>query len=200
MVSDYALYWYDYLAGYNTVFVELGWNHSTTQQIALCRGAAVNQGKDWGAIITWTYRNPPYLADGEKILEDMIRAYHSGAKYIVVFNFPQYPENNPYGILIDEHFEAMQQFWNYTENYPENRGKTISEVAFVLPKDYGWGMRHSEDNIWGLWQADGISKVIWKNMNQLLELYNSKLDIVYDDPRFVYNNYSKVYLWNSTIT
>ncbi len=23
--SDYALYWWDYLAGYDTVFVELGW-------------------------------------------------------------------------------------------------------------------------------------------------------------------------------
>lgn len=199
-VSDYALYWYDYLAGYTTVFVELGWNHSTTQQIALGRGAATNQGKDWGAIITWTYQNPPYLADGAKILEDMISAYDSGAKYIVIFNFPQYPENNRYGILNDEHFEAMQRFWSYTQKYPENQGKTPGEVAFVLPKDYGWGMRYPEDKIWGLWQADNRSTIIWKNMNQLLEVYNTKLDIVYDDSRFIYNNYSKVYLWNNTIT
>ena len=31
--SDYALYWFDYLAGFDGVFVELGWNHSRTQQI-----------------------------------------------------------------------------------------------------------------------------------------------------------------------
>ncbi|MBN1243970.1 hypothetical protein JXA31_00065 [Candidatus Bathyarchaeota archaeon] len=62
--SDYALYWFDYLAGYDTVFVELGWNHSTTKHIALCRGAANAQGKDWGAIIVWTYYEPPYLASG----------------------------------------------------------------------------------------------------------------------------------------
>ena len=41
--SDYALYWFDYKAGYNTVFVELGNNSpakTKMQQIALCRGAA----------------------------------------------------------------------------------------------------------------------------------------------------------------
>jgi hypothetical protein len=46
--SDYALYWFDYLAGYDTVFVELGWNHSRAQQIGLCRGAANMQEKEWG--------------------------------------------------------------------------------------------------------------------------------------------------------
>ncbi|MCW4045861.1 MAG: hypothetical protein NWE94_10145, partial [Candidatus Bathyarchaeota archaeon] len=44
--SDYALYWFDYLAGYDVVFVELGWNNSRVQQIALCRGAANVQDKD----------------------------------------------------------------------------------------------------------------------------------------------------------
>jgi hypothetical protein len=36
-IADYALYWFDYLAGHDAVFTELGWNHSKTQQIALCR-------------------------------------------------------------------------------------------------------------------------------------------------------------------
>ena len=51
--SDYALYWFDYLAGYDTVFGELGWNHNSTQHIALGRGAANVQEKDWGTIIVW---------------------------------------------------------------------------------------------------------------------------------------------------
>jgi hypothetical protein len=93
--SDYALYWWDYLAGYDTVFVELGWKLDSTQQIALCRGAANMQGKDWGAIIVWTYYEPPYLASAEEIYEDMILAYRAGAKYVVVFNYPTSPETNP---------------------------------------------------------------------------------------------------------
>ena len=64
--SDYALYWWDYLGGYDTVFAELGWNHSTTQQIAMCWGAANMQGKNWGAMITWTYYEPPYLGGPKK--------------------------------------------------------------------------------------------------------------------------------------
>ena len=54
--SDYALYWFDYLAGYNCVFAELGGTReqpdNEIQQIDLCRGAADVQGKQWGAIIT----------------------------------------------------------------------------------------------------------------------------------------------------
>ena len=106
--SDYALYWFGYLGGYDAVFVELGWNHTTTQQIALNRGAANLQGKDWGAIIVWTYDNPPYLASREEIYREMVTAYRAGAKYVIVFNYPQNPEGNTYGILTEEHFEAMK--------------------------------------------------------------------------------------------
>ncbi|MHC4183634.1 MAG: hypothetical protein ACYSR0_09820, partial [Planctomycetota bacterium] len=192
-VSDYALYWFDYLSGYDNVFVELGWNHSATKHIGLCRGAATAQGKDWGAIITWTYMRPPYLASGPEILKDMLVAYEAGAKQVIVFNFPQYPENNPYGILKEEHFTAMRKFWKYIGNYPENYGRTKGEVAFILPKDYGWGMRHPADLIWGLWQADSLSPVIWENMNKLIEKYGLSLDIVYDDSRYDYKKYDKVY-------
>jgi hypothetical protein len=83
--SDYALYWFDYLAGYDTVFAELAWNHSSAIQIGLCRGAAHAQGKDWGAIITWTYDEPPYLASGPKY-SNMLIAYETGAKYIIIFS------------------------------------------------------------------------------------------------------------------
>ena len=197
--SDYALYWFDYLAGYDTIFAELGWNHSTPQHIGLCRGAATAQGKDWGTIITWTYRNPPYLASGPEILEEMLRAYEAGAKYVIVFNFPRNPETNAYGILAEEHFTAMRQFWTHIQVYPSDYGKTEGQVAFMLPKDYGWGMRSLDDLIWGLWPADDLSPVIWENMNKLIEKYGLQLDIVYEDARFNFEKYSKVYSWNATI-
>jgi len=199
--SDYALYWFDYLAGYDAVFVELGWNHSRTQQIALGRGAANVQNKEWGAIITWTYQDEPYLGNGTEILEDMKTAYRAGAKYLIVFNYPTYPPDNPYGILDDEHFEAMRQFWDYMQHHPEEYGKTEAEAAFVLPKDYGWGMRRVDDNIWfPEWGYDSLSPLIWENMNKLIEKYGLKLDIIYDDPNFSFEEkYSNIHFWNDQI-
>jgi hypothetical protein len=199
--SDYALYWFDYLAGYDTVFVELGWNHSRTQQIALGRGAADVQDKEWGAIITWTYENPPYLENGTQILEDMKTAYRAGAKYVVVFNFP-YNQTNPYGILEKEHFNAMETFWDMTRSPQQNSlEKVEAETAFVLPKDYGWGMRRLDDNIWfPEWGPDNKSPLIWENMNKLIERYGLKLDIIYDDPRFGFEEkYSNIYFWSDLI-
>jgi len=200
-ISDYALYWFDYLSGYDTVLVELGWYHNTTQHIAMCRGAANMQDKDWGAIIVWTYYDPPYLASGSEILEDMLAAYRAGAKYVVVFNYPTYPEDNPYGILQEEHFAAMQQFWNYVHDHPRDANEKVDgKVAFVLPKDYGWGMRSATDNMWGLWPADDKAPLIWENMNKLIQKYGLELDIVYEDARFnIDAKYSKVYFWNATI-
>ena len=203
-ISDYALYWFDYLSGYDTVFVELGWNHSTTQHIALCRGAANMQGKDWGAIIVWTYRQPPYLANGTKILEDMKAAYHAGAKYVVIFDYAEDETGKPYSILLEdsteEHLTAMRKFWAYVNDNPDKHGATVGQVAFVLPKDYGWGMRSATDNIWGLWPADNMALPIWNNMNKLIQKYGLELDIVYDDDRVnIREKYSTVYYWNSTI-
>ncbi|MEM2910973.1 MAG: hypothetical protein QW146_00525 [Candidatus Bathyarchaeia archaeon] len=43
--SDYALYWFDYLAGYDVVLAQFGWNHTTAQDIALIIGAAYLQNK-----------------------------------------------------------------------------------------------------------------------------------------------------------
>lgn len=204
--SDYALYWFDYLAGYDAVFVELGWKTSTVQQIALCRGAANVQGKDWGAIITWTYYDPPYLASGPEIYQEMLMAYHAGAKYIIVFNHPKHPEGNVYGILAEEHFTAMKRFWSYIHAYPRAvYGKVKAQAALVLPKDYGWGTRRSEniveDRIWGFWPEDEKTPIIGENMKKLLEKYGLQLDIIYDDPKFNYREkYPAIYFWNSTIS
>jgi hypothetical protein len=203
--SDYALYWFDYLAGYDTIFVELGWGISTIQQIALCRGAANVQGKDWGAIITWTYYEPPYLASGPEIYQEMLTAYCAGAKYVAVFNYPKYPEDNVYGILDEKHFTAMKLFWDYVQAFPrETNGKVEGEVALVLPKDYGWGARRSgyvkEDRIWGFWPEDEKIWIIGENMRKLMNRYGLRLDIIFDDPQFNYKEkYSEIYFWNSTI-
>ena len=198
--SDYALYWFDYLAGYDAIFVELGWNHSRTKHIALGRGAANVQDKDWGAIIVWTYNNPPYLASGTHILQDMITAYRAGAKYVMVFNYPKI-KGNDYGILEEEHFTAMKTFWDLTRSpQKDSLEKIEGEVAFVLPKDYGWGLRQPDDRIWYYWGPDDLSPLIWDNMNKMIEKYDLRLDIIYNDTRFDFEEkYSEIYFWNSTI-
>jgi len=199
--SDYALYWFDYLAGYDSVFVELGGTNETSkiQQIVLCRGAADVQGKQWGAIITWSYDEPPYLENGTAMLQDMLTAYHAGAKYIVIFDYPIYPDANPYGILTEDQFEAMKDFWNQIHSGQGSTfGTANAQVALVLPKDYGWGMRTPTDTIWGLWNSDILSHLIWTKMNQLLNTYGLRLDIIYNDTTFNFEEkYSKIYYWNT---
>jgi hypothetical protein len=98
--SDYGLYWYDYLCGYNSVFGEFVGNQSRQLSVALTRGAANSLGKDWGVIITWKYNQPPFLEESEQVYDDMVSAYQNGAKYIIVFNSPaQFPSTTPYGTL-----------------------------------------------------------------------------------------------------
>jgi hypothetical protein len=200
--SDYVLYWWDYLGGYDTVFAELGWNHNTTQQIAMCRGAANMQGKNWGAMITWTYYEPPYLGGAQEIFDNMLAAYTAGAKYVIVFNYPKYPEINPYGILNEDYFATMKNFYYYIKAYPRNTyGRIKGQVAMVLPENYGWGARHQDDNIWGLWPADEKAPLIWENMNKLIMKYGFELDIIFDDARFpAEDKYMDIYSWNTTIS
>ena len=69
--------------------------------------------------------------------KQLTESYVAGAKYVVIFDYPQI-SGNPYGILSDEHFEALQKFWN---NIPTLQVKSKAEAAFVMPRDFGWGMR-----------------------------------------------------------
>ena len=86
-----------------------------------------------------TYRNPPYLESGTEMLRDIISAYRAGAQYVIVFN---YPKINPYFILKEEHFATMKKIWNQIHSFPRSAFEEVEgQVAFVLPKDYGWGMR-----------------------------------------------------------
>jgi hypothetical protein len=198
--ADYGLYWFDYKAGYSAVFAEFGWNFSRQLHIALCRGAAKALNKEWGAIVTWTYDTLPYIESGKKLYNDLTLAYDAGAKYTVVFD---YPKNYTYGILAQEHFDAMKDFWNYIHNNPQNFGATEAKVAYVLPQDYGFGFRNPNDKIWGLWNADDLSQKVWDDANKLLGQYGSRLDIVYDDPEFInaiIGHYDKLFFWNETVT
>jgi hypothetical protein len=199
--SDYALYWFDYLGGYEVVLAQFGWNHSYVQDIALVRGAARMQNKQWGAIITWKYDVPPYLASGEEIYTQMVTAYQAGARYVTIFNYPTL-EGNDYGVMQDEHFQALERFWNDLEIPSARYVPNLSEAdaALVLPRNYGWGMRNPDDKIWGMWGPDEKSAKIWEISRKLLSDYGLRLDIVYDDPAFpLADKYPKVYYWNETV-
>ena len=200
--ADYGLYWFDYKAGYTAVFTEFGWNHSRPLHIALCRGAAKAQNKDWGAIVTWKYTNESdrYMESGEELYDDMILAYKTGAKYGVVFD---YPKIGPYGILAKEHFDALKDFWSYIHSNPQEHGVIQGEAAYVLPQDYGFGFRNAEDKVWGLWNADDLSQKVWGDANTLIAQYGSRLDIVYDDAEFmdaVRSRYDSLFFWKEPLS
>lgn len=171
--ADYALYWFDYEAGYDVVLAEFGWNHTREVQIAQCRGAAQAHGKDWGVIITWTYRNPPYLASAETIYRDLMLAYHCGAKYIIIFE---------YDIMTSSHIEALKRFWQYTQRYPWRHGCYKAEAAYVLPKGFGFGLRNEKDTIWGIWH-DQLGIKVWRDICNLVDEYGCRFDILYNCER-----------------
>jgi hypothetical protein len=196
--SDYGLYWWDFMGGYNVMFAELGWNTSVAEQIALVKGAARLQNKDWGTMITWKYDDPPYLDNGDQIYNQMLASYQAGAKYIAVFNYP-YNVSGVYGTLTNEHFEALQKFWNtIITNKPIDLSSPLA--ALVLPKNFGWGLRNPNDTIWGFWTSDNRTEQTALVTARLLSFYGFRLDIVYDDPLFPveHANYQYIYYWNST--
>jgi hypothetical protein len=196
--SDYGLYWFDYLGGYDVVLAQFGWNHTTAQDIALVRGAASLQGKSWGAMITWKSQQAPYLASGEEMYSQMSLAYESDAQYVVVFNYS--PDGSGVGLLQDEHFAALQRFWaDVKQNSMQTHNDAKAEAALVLPKNYGWGMRNPKDTIWGLWQSDEKAPQVWATLQSSLAKYGSKLDIVYEDTKYsAAGHYQQIIYWNQT--
>ena len=194
--SDYALYWFDYKAGYDALFAEFALNYSRLLNVALCRGAAIAQNKEWGVMITHTYTEPPYLESGEKLYDDMVFAYENGAKYIVIFDTNM---DYTHGTLTEEHLQALKQFTEYAHINPRNSEPTSERTAFVLPKDFAYGFRGPLDKIWGLWEADAFSFNISVQLGDLLQQYGNNLDIIYDD-EVDYNSlgYDKFIFWNGT--
>lgn len=197
--ADYVLYWWDYKSGYDMVLAELGWNNTVAQEIALVRGAANLQGKSWGTILTWKYTQAPYLADGEEIFNQMKTSYENGAQYVILFNFAE-DMTGPYGTLQEEHFQALERFWNeVVQNPAVIHGGVKAQAVLVLPENYGWGMRNPNDKIWGIWEPDNASSQIWTQVQSKLEQYGTQLDIVYSDSAFpAAGRYSNVYVLNKT--
>ena len=193
--SDYALYYFDYEAGYDTVFAEFGWNYSRQLNVALCRGAANMRGRDWGAIVTWTYTQPPYLESGAELYADLVLAYQNGAKYILLFDAN---EGWTQSVLKQEHLDALKRFWGYVRENPRQNAQVKDRVAYVLPKDYGYGFRGPDDKIWGFWEADSIASKVCGDLSSLFAQYGERLDIIYDVGLLPGNTYgySKLIYWN----
>ncbi len=176
MTSDYGLYWYDYEVGYDLVLTQFGWNSSRDLHIALCRGAAEMHNKTWGAMITWTYRDAPYLESATELYQDMVTAYNAGAKYVMIFNYPQI---EPYGVLTEDHFDVLKQFWTYVHTVSQNYSSNTQKLAYVLPDNYGFGFRDGDHSIWGVWGPDNLTDPIWSDVNTLIAQYGDGFDIVY---------------------
>jgi len=207
--SDYGLYWYDYAAGYNTVFAELGLNsgnevYSRQLSIALCRGAATAFKQDWGAIITYSSAQAPYMENSSQLKSDMLLAYNNGAKYIVVFDSnPNFTQN----ILDSSQLGAIKWFWQYAEANPRTVGQPSDRSVYVLPPDFGYGFRSPNDTVWGLWNAnwDGTASLdfvadVSMCVVTFLQMFNQSLDIIYPISNATLQSigYKNVIYWNDT--
>ena len=99
--------------------------------------------------------------------------------------------------------DVLKKFWNYTSNNPPtNANHEKVKTAYVLPKDYGFGFRSAQDNIWGLWNADAQSQKIWMDVNALARQDGSNFDIVCNDAQFkqtTENRYNSLIYWNQTL-
>ncbi len=177
--SDYGLHWYDYEAGYDVVFGEFTLNNSRALTVAQVRGAAEMHNKTWGIMITRTLHDETAIEPAPMLYQDMVTAYDAGAKYVMVFNYPQL---GPYGLLSEEHFRAIQNFRNYVAQTPQNKTSNTEKVAYVLPDNYGWGFRRPDDTIWGVWPADNESQVIWNRAAALEAKYGDNFDIIIGSP------------------
>ncbi|MCL1971262.1 MAG: hypothetical protein FWF66_07415 [Candidatus Bathyarchaeota archaeon] len=201
ITSDYALYEYNYRAGYNIVLAEYAWNHSRPLNTALCRGSATMQDKDWGVMLTYTYDHTPYLASGSELYQDMITAYQNGAKYIIIFDYAMETETGiSHGILQQEHLDALKQFWKYVKTNPQPSNPVNERIAYVLPSGFGYGFRGSDDWFWGIWKDSALSNQIWNDVNAYSQQYDQKFDVIYvDTPNFEHWAYSKLIYWNGTV-
>jgi hypothetical protein len=197
--ADFALHWFDYQSNYSAVFAEFASNNTKEIAIAQGRGAAKNFNKDFGVMLTWKYDAPPYIESGTDLYNDMVLAYELGAKYVIVFD---HPKLDTYGILTDEHFEALKKFWDYYHSNPQDFNSQKAKVAYVLPQDYAFGLRRVDDGIWGLFGPDELSGKVWSDVNKLVDLYGFGVDIVYDEPGVVEaarTRYELLFFWNETI-
>ena len=196
--SDYALYWYDYKAGYDTVFAEFGWNYSQQLNVDLCRGAATVQNKDWGVMITWKYTQPPYIESGPDLYNDMMLAYENGAKYIIVFDSDK---NWTQNILQQEQLDAMKAVLAVCSSQPQNHSPVSDRTAYVLPEDYAYGFRGPRrQNLGTMGKQIHLRLDISMSVGTLLQMFGNNLDIVYPDEQQTIESigYHYVVYWNDS--
>lgn len=193
--SDYSLYWYDYEAGYDTVFAEFTMNYSQQLNLDLVRGAATSQNKDWGVMITWKYNDTPYMESGPELLSDMKLAYDNGAKYIIVFDGNQ---NWTQNVLEPDQLTAIKEFSQYAQATPQTVTPVGDRTAYVLPLDYAYGFRGPYDRIWGLWNPDSLTDSICVNVSKLMQEYGNNFDIVYPNGTNPVESvgYKDIFYWN----
>ena len=147
-------------------------------------------------MVTWRYDNPPYVESADELFDDFVTAYSAGAKYVAVFN---YPEIGQYGLLTEAHFDAIEKFKDYVINNPQNKSSNVQRIAYVLPENYGWGLRNPEDKIWGVWESDEKSQKIWDDLSVLVEQYGYGFDILYDSywtRFFAKQHYVTLFYWD----
>jgi hypothetical protein len=178
--SDYGLYWFDYKAGFDVVMAQFGWNNSRPLQIALTRGAGNVQGKEWGAIVTWTTEQPPYLEGSSQLYQDLVLAFESGAKYTAVYDASKDFLNTT---LTQDHYDALKDFWNYVQANPNKQGSLKADTALALPQDYGFGFRSVNDSVWGV-KPDNMTEQVYQDVQSFLSEYGSRLDLVYNEAAF----------------
>jgi parallel beta-helix repeat protein len=126
---------------------------------------------------------------------DMVLAYDSGARYIAVYDSSQNYANTT---LTQEDFNALKEFWNYVQQNTDKHGILKADTAVVLPQDYGFGFRSPDDSVWQYHYADNWTQKLYSDVTNLINQYNSSLNIVYSDPQFhnaIQSEYSKVLYW-----
>jgi len=115
--------------------------------MALCRGAARTQNRDWGVMITWTYRAPPYMEPAEELYSDMVKAYLNDIRYIVIFNFPKITE---LGVLTREHLERWKNFGNL-QKLSDEQNEVLGKYIGYFPRITVLGFCSPNGNLWILW-------------------------------------------------
>ena len=145
------------------------------------------------------------MEPGPNLYEEMMSAYQNGAKYIIVFDSNKgWTEN----VLQRDQFDAMKQFWQYTQTNPRITMPLSDRSVYVLPEDYGEAFRNPDDSIWGLWRADfnvaegsqNFTTNIRMSIATLLQMFGPELDIIYPqaDQTVESIGYENVLYWNDT--
>jgi hypothetical protein len=143
-------------------------------------------------MITWTYMQAPYLESGNDLYDDMVTAYDAGAKYVIVFNHPQI---GAYGLLTDEHFEALKRFNDFVSKTPQKHSSNTERIAYTLPRSFGWSFRRENDTVWGIWNPSENATKIWNDVTKFTRTYGYNFDIIYNDTLTYFtwkNHYNKL--------